>query len=933
MQCNQKELESGTVIEFRNSSGKIIALHNNSVDMGASDLSQASGIHWQGVREIESEITRCKKQLEKLRKELDDRELEGHTAEVVQPEDANEMKELEELKELEEAILFKDENQITKAIERNPNIINAANEKGNTPLHVAVMGEDLDVIKLLLRNGASPYLKNKDGKKPVELLNYNELRFYLQDIIKYPYKLFDEEEIELERVSTNFEEGIQSKLQFLHANIKASKRELAGSRVGSYLPLSDDQESLNPPNWHEDLAEQVFKHMKVMKTVKWWDVRRWDSNEDVDSEFSNNLSEILRDSEVLRIFASKYSVEGGCERLVEILASNFKHMVIENFTSISLSKLNYFKSKSKLEKSLLLLLRGEEFREIHEDIIYLSVRKHANLYKNELKKITVSGHVQHYCEELKKEVIRDLRKSFPTGWEEMELPKAPRGEYDYYHPINPICIACMYGDWELAKALFRHHSEEIYFSWDQERGVKYPADLFIEAVEKEGKLCISENVEFLRYLYKLHAHISVENIRKLKAVVFGENKNLWDEIQQVDEAPQFTLEQVKGWSPSKLVEVDEFGSTKLHQVIAGQFATKEDKKAAVQYLLGRQEINIDALDRGNDTALTVAMRVREPEIANMLIDAGCILKQGLRFGSDSPFLLAIRNSAGEEIEDKKVYCEIREKIGRARDWKIGDMDFEGLGPVEYAILNGDTELALDLNRNHKIWPTFSGRYKKEELQKFIQNHVITKEWELFLGDPIKYHITKIDKDFILDIMINMMNYDPKDYCDREILKELQEFTKEKLGENHEIYYMIKYPMHYAVEHSNMELLNRLFHYGDGNPELRDEKCELDVAGAQGRTPMEMAREQEGQKIYIDYFAPLEDKTGCKDPRKISQAIIKARVQRLREEQEEREKKQKQWDVEQDEYIKGLLDGTIVLDLPTYSDELMEPLGNTGIDSQ
>lgn len=52
MQCGKRYLESGTVIEFRNSLGEIIALHNDARDMGAASLGQAAGNHWQGIRLI-----------------------------------------------------------------------------------------------------------------------------------------------------------------------------------------------------------------------------------------------------------------------------------------------------------------------------------------------------------------------------------------------------------------------------------------------------------------------------------------------------------------------------------------------------------------------------------------------------------------------------------------------------------------------------------------------------------------------------------------------------------------------------------------------------------------------------------------------------------------------------------------------------------------
>ena len=48
------------------------------------------------------------------------------------------------------------------------NVVNAAREDdGNTPLHVAVGQDNLKVIKLLIKNQADPFLKNKNNQSPL----------------------------------------------------------------------------------------------------------------------------------------------------------------------------------------------------------------------------------------------------------------------------------------------------------------------------------------------------------------------------------------------------------------------------------------------------------------------------------------------------------------------------------------------------------------------------------------------------------------------------------------------------------------------------------------------------------------------------------------------------------------------------------------------
>lgn len=50
-----------------------------------------------------------------------------------------------------------------------------------TPLHQAVKNNYFDLVTTLLQFGANPTLKDKNGKKPVDYTNNDDLRFILQD--------------------------------------------------------------------------------------------------------------------------------------------------------------------------------------------------------------------------------------------------------------------------------------------------------------------------------------------------------------------------------------------------------------------------------------------------------------------------------------------------------------------------------------------------------------------------------------------------------------------------------------------------------------------------------------------------------------------------------------------------------------------------------
>ena len=771
----------------------------------------------------------------------------SHNENYTQPKGAKKMK------ELKRNILIKDQKEITKILTENPEIINTTlDEKGYSALHftVASLGKGgFDIIRLLLRNGANPHNKDKDGKKPVDLLHKDDyIKSYLEDVMKYPYKIFEDDK-KLEKVPVlevpNGDMTIQSPSDNLPAETARTELELAQQGQGGFRELPESEQE-DPSTWHDDLANKVFAKIKQMKVNF---IRKWSSNETAEEKFCANLSSALNDLKVFEIFLDKL----GEERLIGVLADKFKFILREGYFSIYLEKRAIARSVASIKMHLLSL--ANEFKEVQEEVIGRAIANHTDLPKIELEE----------------EVKNDFCVSFGRR---AKLPQAPKGETDYYHPLLPLHVACIRGDIVTIKALLRNYNEDLYCSNGiyNFNGVKYPADLFIEGRIAEGKLDNPVNVEFLRYLHKLHAYMSQDNNKKLQEA------GLWERMQQ-EEEHEFTLKKVKDWSPRELVEVDEFGSTKLHQVIAGTFATAEEKIAAVNYLLTRSEVSIDVLDRCNDTALTIAIREKEPEIAIILMDADCTVKQGLIYGSDSPLLLAIKNSKGE---DREIYLKIIDRIIESRKGRISDIDSEGIGPIEYAILNEDVELALYLFKDHKVGTIFGVNSLIAE--KFAEDYHVREDLAYFLEHPIKYAIFVGKIDLVSELMVIYIHF--KYYSGEIEHNALINFTKEKCGEDSEIYYMIKYPMHYAVEHSNMELLNRLFHYDYGNPELRDEKCELDVDATQkakGKTPVEMALEYQDKEFYGKYFGKF-DHNWLEE-----QKIAKELRQQQREKEDQREK--------------------------------------------
>jgi len=69
-------------------------------------------------------------------------------------------------------------------------LINFLNFSGDTPLHIAVKKNYYDSACILLYYLASPFIKDRDGKKPIEVANDFEMKSLLDRIMKIYYASF-----------------------------------------------------------------------------------------------------------------------------------------------------------------------------------------------------------------------------------------------------------------------------------------------------------------------------------------------------------------------------------------------------------------------------------------------------------------------------------------------------------------------------------------------------------------------------------------------------------------------------------------------------------------------------------------------------------------------------------------------------------------------
>ncbi len=72
---------------------------------------------------------------------------------------------------LAEAIRNRDAARVKSLLDENPGLVRAADERGNQPLHWAVMTRQMHVIDLLLERGADIEAARPDGLRPIHLTN------------------------------------------------------------------------------------------------------------------------------------------------------------------------------------------------------------------------------------------------------------------------------------------------------------------------------------------------------------------------------------------------------------------------------------------------------------------------------------------------------------------------------------------------------------------------------------------------------------------------------------------------------------------------------------------------------------------------------------------------------------------------------------------
>ena len=66
-------------------------------------------------------------------------------------------------------------------------VVDSINFCGDSPLHIAIKKNYYDSACILLYYSASPFIKNRDGKKPIEITNSFDMKSLLEKIMKIHY--------------------------------------------------------------------------------------------------------------------------------------------------------------------------------------------------------------------------------------------------------------------------------------------------------------------------------------------------------------------------------------------------------------------------------------------------------------------------------------------------------------------------------------------------------------------------------------------------------------------------------------------------------------------------------------------------------------------------------------------------------------------------
>ena len=97
-----------------------------------------------------------------------------------QPRQSEESRIMEDpFKKVYEAAESGDIDELRLLLKSNPSLVKSTDQYGSTPLHGAAGEEDTQVVDLLLTNGADINAKNNDGVSPIHVAVYPRMAAYL----------------------------------------------------------------------------------------------------------------------------------------------------------------------------------------------------------------------------------------------------------------------------------------------------------------------------------------------------------------------------------------------------------------------------------------------------------------------------------------------------------------------------------------------------------------------------------------------------------------------------------------------------------------------------------------------------------------------------------------------------------------------------------
>uniref|UniRef100_A0ABD2XJG4 Uncharacterized protein n=1 Tax=Trichogramma kaykai TaxID=54128 RepID=A0ABD2XJG4_9HYME len=138
-------------------------------------------------------------------------------------------------------MLFEVCNEIDRIVQ-----VNARDDKGRTPLHLALFEGKREMVELLLRNGADPNLTIENGFTPLHII----CRKAFDDELLKPFFEINAEVNQLVPVDARDSEG-RTPLQFAVSNLKPDVVDVLldnGADLSTFIFPNDLAETLNPKN-------------------------------------------------------------------------------------------------------------------------------------------------------------------------------------------------------------------------------------------------------------------------------------------------------------------------------------------------------------------------------------------------------------------------------------------------------------------------------------------------------------------------------------------------------------------------------------------------------------------------------------------------------------------------------------------------------------